>query len=100
MAGTSGMKDSVGKGDHKQRPDRGAIGLGRADGRGDLAIELRLPGEQPADDAADLRFGWRPRSAERRLRHDRVDGAVGCENKDRKSTRLNSSHMSISYAVF
>src|SRR5438477_8210360 len=25
---------------------------------------------------------------------------VGCSDRDRKSTRLNSSHMSISYAVF
>src|SRR5437868_12143097 len=28
-----------------------------------------------------------------------VDGAL-CEREDRKSTRLNSSHVSISYAVF
>src|SRR5438477_7068326 len=27
-------------------------------------------------------------------------GAVGAADRDRKSTRLNSSHMSISYAVF
>src|SRR5438477_5746424 len=33
-----------------------------------------------------------------RLRHVRRDGAH--ERADRKSTRLNSSHMSISYAVF
>src|SRR5690242_21105342 len=29
-----------------------------------------------------------------------VDRVVGATTKDRKSTRLNSSHMSISYAVF
>src|SRR5207248_3976584 len=27
-------------------------------------------------------------------------GAAGCDNPDRKSTRLNSSHRTISYAVF
>src|SRR6266571_4780154 len=36
---------------------------------------------------------WRPRSADSRTRPRRSE-------KDRKSTRLNSSHMSISYAVF
>src|SRR5947199_8198 len=45
------------------------------------------------------------------LQHDRVDsktegihrlnlGRSQCGNKDRKSTRLNSSHLGISYAVF
>src|SRR6266480_5937931 len=29
-----------------------------------------------------------------------TDGLVRCWERDRKSTRLNSSHMSISYAVF
>src|SRR5713101_9389425 len=37
-------------------------------------------------------------------RHDRGDVALGydeeMDRRDRKSTRLNSSHMSISYAVF
>src|SRR5438477_5778373 len=34
-----------------------------------------------------------------RLRHDR-HGCMRAHGEDRKSTRLNSSHMSISYAVF
>src|SRR5690242_21484019 len=29
-----------------------------------------------------------------------LDSALGMQREDRKSTRLNSSHMSISYAVF
>src|SRR5690242_21091508 len=48
----------------------------------------------------------RGRDAERLAHHvgkalDRVDGRVPLGHRlDRKSTRLNSSHMSISYAVF
>src|SRR5256885_8656685 len=37
-------------------------------------------------------------SAERRGRHRA--GAAGARGRDRKSTRLNSSHLEISYAVF
>src|SRR3712207_8840728 len=36
----------------------------------------------------------------RGLRRRLVDRADGCERTDRKSTRLNSSHANISYAVF
>src|SRR5438309_7777270 len=53
-----------------------------------------------------LSFSWRAlhppyqrqsgRRSERRFRH----GANGVRTGDRKSTRLNSSHSSISYAVF
>src|SRR5439155_3834372 len=43
----------------------------------------------------------RERLDDRRLRRDRVDGDdVGVDLADRKSTRLNSSHVAISYAVF
>src|SRR5256885_11104379 len=31
---------------------------------------------------------------------DRLEDVVGAESEDRKSTRLNSSHLVISYAVF
>src|SRR5690606_42016074 len=37
------------------------------------------------------------------LRGDRMNDAIemsGCSGRDRKSTRLNSSHVKISYAVF
>src|SRR6266511_2488427 len=34
------------------------------------------------------------------VRSDRPDGLVGSGTIDRKSTRLNSSHVKISYAVF
>src|SRR5437868_7235430 len=39
-------------------------------------------------------------SREGRGRADRVRGLLGLMREDRKSTRLNSSHVSISYAVF
>src|SRR5690242_21015019 len=42
------------------------------------------------DPAADLKID----------RNGKVDGTTDLEVRDRKSTRLNSSHMSISYAVF
>src|SRR5689334_23950083 len=53
----------------------------------------------------------RPRARERRPHWERRDCAAavgrprggsarGCARRDRKSTRLNSSHSSISYAVF
>src|SRR5438067_10742962 len=35
-----------------------------------------------------------------RFRRDSVTGLAECPRADRKSTRLNSSHVSISYAVF
>src|SRR5438309_4270631 len=40
------------------------------------------------------------RRGERRLQGDRLDPDVRITERDRKSTRLNSSHSSISYAVF
>src|SRR5690242_21272576 len=42
----------------------------------------------------------RPRAAERRHRGDLDRPRRLAARQDRKSTRLNSSHMSISYAVF
>src|SRR5439155_26701547 len=62
----------------KQRPDRAAVGFRRADRRRHLAVEFGLLGEDPPDDAADLRLGWRPRAAERILRHQRM--YTGVEN--------------------
>src|SRR5437868_7448019 len=40
----------------------------------------------------------RPRSAHGRM--ERRRGCIALQSRDRKSTRLNSSHVSISYAVF
>src|SRR5438874_5448449 len=48
----------------------------------------------PARDAAGGRAGLRDDSAVSRQR------AVHADHRDRKSTRLNSSHVEISYAVF
>src|SRR3989475_5556743 len=47
------------------------------------------------DDAAALL-----EDAARRLQQGGADGVLLCTNTDRKSTRLNSSHSQISYAVF
>src|SRR2546426_6007512 len=49
-----------------------------------------------------LRLARRRQTAARRARSrfGQVHGAVGERERDRKSTRLNSSHLVISYAVF
>ena len=57
MAGAGGVKDAIGKGDREQRPHRRAVGLGGANGRGNLAIEFRLSCQQPSDNATELRPG-------------------------------------------
>src|SRR5699024_11669237 len=96
---------------------RGAVGherveapAGRPDGRAGTD-EHAVPGHGDAGPVA-LVLGWRHGSAalevdgprqlrlRRPLQHDRLDGAVQRLRPDRKSTRLNSSHVSISYAVF
>src|SRR5690606_40076790 len=63
--------------------------------------ENRTPTEK---DWERLSNSWRPRidaqiALLERLR-DRLDQCIGCGCLDRKSTRLNSSHVKISYAVF
>src|SRR5437899_10448693 len=54
---------------------------------------LSLHDALPIWDAAMLTFAWRPRRGS--CAHP-VEG----QRQDRKSTRLNSSHLGISYAVF
>src|SRR5690242_21616040 len=58
-----------------------------------LSLHDALPiyAEQPQDDE---------RAGVGRGREDRREQRAGLGEPDRKSTRLNSSHMSISYAVF
>jgi hypothetical protein len=93
VAGAGGVKNAVGKGDAKQRPDRAAIRLRRAYGRRHLAIEFGLFGEDPSDDAADLRLGWRPRTAERILRHQRMQGGVENDHgRERRGRDRHASH--------
>src|SRR5262245_65367315 len=60
-----------------------------------LAVVLLLGPPRDAEETQDSVRG----GVEQRERHveDRVKGAQG---QDRKSTRLNSSHLGISYAVF
>ncbi|OIQ71345.1 hypothetical protein GALL_470380 [mine drainage metagenome] len=77
MSGAGGVKNAVGKGNRQQRPDRAAIGFRGADRRRHLAIKFRLFGEQPPDNATDLRPGAaRARAAEGRLRHQDMHHAV------------------------
>src|SRR5690606_40643982 len=67
----------------------------------------RLVDRSPAGN--DIILGWLDRLAVLEQRHRgnsaahrsiRVDGVAHPANPDRKSTRLNSSHVKISYAVF
>src|SRR5438045_2131254 len=85
MARACRMEDAVGKGYAEQRPHRRAIGFCAADRSGDLAIEFRLAGEQPADDAADFWRGGGARATERVLRQQRMQGRV--EARERRQGR-------------
>src|SRR5690348_17638236 len=75
-------------------PIRGRIGMGKAaaDGaavaHGAISDGLGDAGEDTRADIGCAAVG------------DRGMGDAGSESEDRKSTRLNSSHPSISYAVF
>src|SRR5690242_21276892 len=69
--------------------------LFRSAGRGDHDRDAFSPVYDPYRGAAGQR------RAHRGGRADRGGGELPCPSpSDRKSTRLNSSHMSISYAVF
>ncbi len=54
MAGSGSVEDAVEERQAHQSIGRGAVGLGRADEPGELAIELCLLGEDPAGETADL----------------------------------------------
>src|SRR5690348_18425558 len=60
-------------------------------------VTLRNIGEVPA---RLLSRHWVITDANGKVEEVRDDGVVGEQPRDRKSTRLNSSHPSISYAVF
>src|SRR5690606_41706839 len=73
---------------------------------GDRAAALRL-GSGPlvaGGQAEALQRPHRRRNSPLRLPRESLSGGAGtrlvCPNRDRKSTRLNSSHVKISYAVF
>src|SRR3712207_6955483 len=63
-----------------------------------LSVRAVRPGRPPRTLAklGDLRGGLERLTADQRL----VGGVVGPDPRDRKSTRLNSRHANISYAVF
>src|SRR5438477_3473255 len=73
------------------RSDRG--GSGELEDRGDRACDGSSAGVR-----GSCTWGNTARGKEPALRIQ--GGSGGDANRDRKSTRLNSSHMSISYAVF
>src|SRR5256885_9578703 len=69
--------------------------------REELLDVARLDAEREPSLIADRRHvRRRARAGVREARHGRIDGARLEEPEDRKSTRLNSSHLVISYAVF
>src|SRR3989475_846912 len=108
-------------------PVRGSARLDTHDEQGDVALELELPSQrlrdpyrlrtdpqisppdgsafqQLGDNALDRRDRHRHRHAARQPRSIDAEHAagrvLGINTSDRKSTRLNSSHSQISYAVF
>src|SRR2546426_5556468 len=87
-------------------PQRRPRLLGNATGVGDVAwIDGKRPGEVLEPGAREhLRLDQRrhgePTRALRELETTDLHTLVGLGVRDRKSTRLNSSHLVISYAVF
>src|SRR5207249_8637996 len=63
------------------------------------AREIGLPDGARLDRLQDLDRAWRGTLLRSHL-HDAAMLALRFDEQDRKSTRLNSSHVSISYAVF
>src|SRR5205814_8451975 len=79
-------------GDHDRRI--GGSPVLAVQGAGALALPVRRAAADDADHrdrAADRYLGWHRRQLDRNHR---------IHHRDRKSTRLNSSHLGISYAVF
>src|SRR5699024_11785250 len=69
---------------------------------GNLLHDLRLAEERDevVDPLGQLRAGTHQRVVGSLLRSDLARDRLRAPSPDRKSTRLNSSHVSISYAVF
>src|SRR5690606_40592097 len=86
---------------HDALPIFGVEGGREHEGGGALGPALVLPG---LDRDADAASRGQQRGAERGLEPERPvrprRGALAEHDQDRKSTRLNSSHVKISYAVF
>src|SRR5690349_24251271 len=75
----------------------------RCGGRRELVRRTRAPrgrGGRRGDPPPALARGVRRAGAGEGAARDRADGGEGARRRDRKSTRLNSSHVEISYAVF
>ena len=82
MTRAGSVENAVEERQPNQAPDRAAIGLGGADQAGELPVEFRLLGENPAQHASHgrgrRRRTWRAERAS--LRECAVDHA-GCEQK-------------------
>src|SRR5690242_21129366 len=65
-----------------------------------VLLDLMLPGSDGIDVCRQIRAESGVPIVMLTAKTDTVDVVLGLESGDRKSTRLNSSHMSISYAVF
>src|SRR5690625_7021003 len=91
---------------HQSAQEAAQVGLDERDGSGRNQCEHLLPGVEPGDEGGQLseevlehegpfgtRMGAGGNGVEPGARQDAGKG-------DRKSTRLNSSHVAISYAVF
>src|SRR5699024_11252665 len=106
---------AVARGDEEEQRALVQAGVGGVDGAAPLALTQEaepLPPDRVADEIAEVVAGPRPdprRQAHeeerggagaRPERGERDDGRFAGHGGDRKSTRLNSSHVSISYAVF
>src|SRR3712207_8507260 len=87
-----------------RRPPRSTLfpytTLFRSRGLGDVAVHLRRGGRLLLHRRGDGALGVVDQADDRGDLADRGDRALGVGLEDRKSTRLNSSHANISYAVF
>src|SRR6266446_8831522 len=104
MIAAAGSADARGPAEFAHQYDQGAVEqtsrLQIVDQRGHAAVELRAHGEHVAAVGIlhAINIGVHIPASEADLNEPR--SLVGGQNLDRKSTRLNSSHLVISYAVF
>src|SRR5574337_2163643 len=88
----SGRTAVIGGGSPFRRTERLALAA--------VALEHLAPLLHGGGELLPLFRGEHRARVEQRLGHALARGVVLCHHLDRKSTRLNSSHHSISYAVF
>src|SRR5690349_24251351 len=69
-------------------------------GADQLEFERGVTVEQSCAGSDDQRKDQQPELVDQVVRDQRLSDAGAADDEDRKSTRLNSSHVEISYAVF